>query len=143
MVRAAYPQVKFSLTREHMDDICVIRSMHANVPNHEPSLMLMNTGESRLVRLAWDHGFRMAWAVPTGTSLFRHDVSRWISDQGIAELAKCLSSRQVPGSLHRHECHAERLIDHIENKRVSKQDQRQQLDLLQKLNREHASLRGR
>ena len=40
----------FSRTAEHMDDICVIRSMHADVPNHEPSLMLMNTGESRLVR---------------------------------------------------------------------------------------------
>ncbi|HEY8505554.1 MAG TPA: DUF1501 domain-containing protein, partial [Gemmataceae bacterium] len=33
-----------------IDDICVIRSMHADVPNHEPSLMLMNTGEARLVR---------------------------------------------------------------------------------------------
>ena len=33
-----------------IDDIAVIRSMHADVPNHEPSLMLMNCGESRLVR---------------------------------------------------------------------------------------------
>src|SRR5437868_1885515 len=33
-----------------MDDIAVIRSMHADVPNHEPSLMLMNTGDSRLMR---------------------------------------------------------------------------------------------
>ena len=28
----------------------VIRSMYADVPNHEPSLLLMNTGEARLVR---------------------------------------------------------------------------------------------
>ena len=33
-----------------IDDICVIRSMHADVPNHEPSLLLMNCGEARLVR---------------------------------------------------------------------------------------------
>src|SRR5712691_1364052 len=33
-----------------IDDICVIRSMHANVPNHEPSLLLMNCGEARLIR---------------------------------------------------------------------------------------------
>ena len=33
-----------------IDDICVIRSMHADVPNHEPSLLLMNCGEGRLVR---------------------------------------------------------------------------------------------
>jgi hypothetical protein len=30
----------------HIDDICVIRSMYANVPNHEPSLMLMNCGSA-------------------------------------------------------------------------------------------------
>ena len=29
---------------------CVIRSMHADVPNHEPSLMLMNCGDGRLPR---------------------------------------------------------------------------------------------
>src|SRR5688500_9299206 len=40
----------FANTAKHIDDICVIRSMHANVPNHEPSLLLMNCGDSRLVR---------------------------------------------------------------------------------------------
>jgi hypothetical protein len=35
---------------ECVDDICFIRSMYAEVPNHEPSLLLMNCGESRLVR---------------------------------------------------------------------------------------------
>ena len=33
-----------------IDDICVIRSMHADVPNHEPSLMLMNCGDARSIR---------------------------------------------------------------------------------------------
>src|SRR6187401_582625 len=40
----------FAHTAKHIDDIAVIRSMHAEVPNHEPSLFLMNCGESRLVR---------------------------------------------------------------------------------------------
>src|SRR5262245_22484421 len=40
----------FARTAECIDDIAVIRSMHADVPNHEPSLMLMNCGEARLVR---------------------------------------------------------------------------------------------
>jgi hypothetical protein len=40
----------FKHTARHADDICVIRSMHADVPNHEPSLMLMNCGEGRLPR---------------------------------------------------------------------------------------------
>jgi hypothetical protein len=36
----------FARTAAHADDIAVIRSMHAQVPNHEPSLMLMNCGDS-------------------------------------------------------------------------------------------------
>ena len=30
---------------EHIDDVCVIRSMYTDRPNHEPSLFLMNCGE--------------------------------------------------------------------------------------------------
>ncbi|QDU92926.1 DUF1501 domain-containing protein [Lignipirellula cremea] len=33
-----------------IDDICVIRSMHTNVPNHEPSLLMMNSGETQPTR---------------------------------------------------------------------------------------------
>ena len=32
------------------DDLCVIRSMYADVPNHEPSLLLMNSRDRRHVR---------------------------------------------------------------------------------------------
>ncbi len=35
---------------EHADDLCIIRSMHADVPNHEPSLMLLNCGDNTLSR---------------------------------------------------------------------------------------------
>ena len=40
----------FPHVAKHADDLCVIRSMRADVPNHEPSLMLMNCGDGRLVR---------------------------------------------------------------------------------------------
>ena len=40
----------FHHTAQHADDLCVIRSMTADVPNHEPSLMLMNCGDGRLPR---------------------------------------------------------------------------------------------
>src|SRR5207247_8361912 len=40
----------FEKTAAHVDDMCVIRSMMAEVPNHEPSLMLMNCGDGRLSR---------------------------------------------------------------------------------------------
>src|SRR5882672_8441867 len=35
----------FSKTAQHVDDLCFIRSMHANTPNHEQSMRLMNCGD--------------------------------------------------------------------------------------------------
>src|SRR5207253_3791544 len=40
----------FARTAEHIDDLCVIRSMRANTPNHEQSMRLMNCGDERLSR---------------------------------------------------------------------------------------------
>ena len=40
----------FAKTAKHIDDICVIRSMQANTPNHEQSMRLMNCGDERLSR---------------------------------------------------------------------------------------------
>jgi len=40
----------FAKTAAHVDDMCIVRSMYADVPNHEPSLMLMNTGTFSLTR---------------------------------------------------------------------------------------------
>src|SRR5690606_13706812 len=40
----------FRHTARHADKLAVVRSMHADVPNHEPSLLLMNCGEARLIR---------------------------------------------------------------------------------------------
>ena len=42
----------FPHVARHADRLLVVRSMHADVPNHEPSLMLMNCGDARLVRPA-------------------------------------------------------------------------------------------
>lgn len=36
----------FAKTAAHADEIAVVRSMYAQVPNHEPSLLLMNCGDS-------------------------------------------------------------------------------------------------
>ena len=40
----------FARTAECADDICVVRSMYADVPNHEPSFLLWNCGDARLPR---------------------------------------------------------------------------------------------
>lgn len=44
-VSEIYPEVG-----KCIDDICVIRSMHTNVPNHEPSLLMMCSGETQPTR---------------------------------------------------------------------------------------------
>ncbi len=35
---------------ECADDMCVIRSLHTDIPNHEPSMNMMNTGHTQVVR---------------------------------------------------------------------------------------------
>src|ERR1044072_7564735 len=40
----------FARTATHIDDMCIIRGMYADVPNHEPSLLLMNCGDGRQPR---------------------------------------------------------------------------------------------
>src|SRR5438067_5072311 len=40
----------FQRTAESIDDIAVIRSMHADIPSHEASLLLMNCGDARQIR---------------------------------------------------------------------------------------------
>ena len=44
-----------------VDDLAVIRSMHVELPNHEMSLMLMNTGDQRLVRPSF--GSWLTWGM--------------------------------------------------------------------------------
>ena len=44
-----------------IDEFTVLRSLHADVPNHEPSLLLMNCGEARLVRPSLARGRPTAW----------------------------------------------------------------------------------
>ncbi|MFP6676682.1 MAG: DUF1501 domain-containing protein, partial [Pirellulaceae bacterium] len=45
-----YVSELFEQTSKFIDDMAIIRSMQAEVPNHEPSLMLMNCGDGRLPR---------------------------------------------------------------------------------------------
>ena len=40
----------FPMVGAQADDICVIRSMYTDIPNHEPSLLMMNTGPTQVGR---------------------------------------------------------------------------------------------
>lgn len=45
MISEVFPNVA-----KHADDLCIINSMHTNVPNHPQSFLMMHTGEFRFTR---------------------------------------------------------------------------------------------
>ncbi len=93
----------FAKTAAFADDLCVIRSMHADVPNHEPSLMLMNCGDGRLLaaqRRVVGH-VRARLREPEPAGLHRH-VPRRLPDRRDAELAVGVPAGRLPGHVHRH-----------------------------------------
>ena len=122
-----------------IDDIAVIRSMHADVPNHEPSLMLMNCGEARLIRPSM--GSWVTYGLgsenqnlpgfiamcPNGYPI--QDTQNWQSGflPGVYQ-GTYINSAQTD---------IQKIIEYIKNTSVTPQEQRAQLDLLQELNQKH------
>ncbi|TWT93789.1 DUF1501 domain-containing protein [Stieleria varia] len=129
----------FEKTAQHIDDICVINSMRADVPNHEPSLMLMNTGESRLVRPSV--GSWLSYGLGSENENLPSFVTMCPGGYPIKE-SQNWQNAFLPGkyqatyvdSSHRS---VDKLINHIRSELVAPGDQRDQLDLLAKLNAEH------
>ena len=126
----------------HADKICVIRSMYANTPNHEQSMRLMNTGDERLSRPSYGswltYGLgceneNLPGFVTLCPGLPVADSSNWRSSflPGIYQ-GTYLDTRIED---------VNKLIANINNTRVSRDDQRKQLDLLSKLNGKHLERR--
>ncbi len=133
----------FSHTAKHADDLCVIRSMHADVPNHEPSLMLMNTGDSRLVRPSM--GSWLTYGLGSANENLPAFVAMCPGGYPIKE-SQNWQNAFLPGKYQATYIDSsgeriDQLIDHIRNLDVSDSDQRDQLDLLDSLNQMHANLR--
>lgn len=129
----------FARTAEHIDDIAVIRSMHANVPNHEPSLMLMNCGDATLPRPSMG-----AW-VTFGLGTDNQNLPGFIAmcPNGYPIVgSQNWRSAFLPGAyqgtyIDSQHTAIEKLIQNIKNDAVSREQQRGQLDLLEQLNRKH------
>ena len=133
----------FPHTARHADDLCVVRSMHANTPNHEQSMRLMNCGDERLSRPSY--GAWLTYGLGTENEnlpgfialcpgLPVSDVSNWRSAflPGIYQGTHIDTRKTKP----------EELIENIRNGRLTAADQRRQLDLLAELNAEHRRQRG-
>jgi hypothetical protein len=134
----------FAHTAESIDDIAVIRSMHADVPNHEPSLMLMNCGEGRLIRPSV--GSWVTYGLGSENQNLPGFIAMCPGGLPITETANWRSAF-LPGVYQgtyidtKHKS-VEKLIEHIRNDKLSLEVQREQLDLVQALNRRHLEARG-
>ena len=129
---------------ECIDDIAVIRSMHADVPNHEPSLLLMNCGEARLPRPSM--GSWVSYGLGTVNQNLPGFITMCPGGYPIQE-SQNWQSAFLPGIfqgtyIDTKHTELEKLIEHIKNKFVSSEEQRQQLDLLRQLNEKHARRRA-
>ncbi len=125
------------------DDLCVIRSMYTDRPNHEPSLMMLNCGDKMPGRPSM--GSWVTYGLGTenqnlpgfvvlcpGVPVIGHQL--WSS----SFLPAVYQGTYIPNS----ERKPEQLVPFIRNKDMSLADQRKQLDLLAKLNQLHTSRQG-
>lgn len=133
----------FAKTAQHADSIAVIRSMYAQVPNHEPSLMLMNCGDSIQPRPSAG-----AWAL-YGLGTENQDLPGFIAMCPGGYPIKDAENWQagfLPGAyqgtfLDTQHQQLDKLIENIAHPHVTTSVQRKQLDLISRLNKEHQAKR--
>jgi hypothetical protein len=127
----------------HADKLCVIRSMYTDVPNHEPSMFMMNSGHVQAIRPSY--GSWLLYGLGTESQNLPGYV---VLCPGLpVNGAANWGNRFLPGIYQG--CHlnlgtktrAAQVIPHLEQAHLSAASQRRQLDLLQEMNARHR--RGR
>ncbi|WP_461505605.1 DUF1501 domain-containing protein [Rhodopirellula baltica] len=134
----------FEHTAKHADDLCVINSMYADVPNHEPSLLLMNCGEARLIRPAM--GSWLTYGLGSDNENLPSFIAMCPGGYPIKE-SQNWQNGFLPGKyqgtyIDSSFATVERLLENIRGRSVHPINQREQLDLLAKMNQQHAAQRG-
>jgi hypothetical protein len=135
---------------ECADDICFIRSMYTDIPNHEPSMLMMNTGHSQVGRpsigswltygLGTENKNLPAFVVlcpdvpttvgpPLWNSAFLPAIHQgtYISDK--------VNEKQTDTTIVDPKFDPQKLISFIHSDKFSLTEQRRELDLIQKLNK--------
>jgi hypothetical protein len=127
-----------------IDDVCIIRSMYADFPNHEPSLMLMNCGVANLVRPSLG-----SWLM-YGLGSENSDLPGFIAMspggypiKGPENWQAAFLPSQYQGTfIDTQQKDVERLLANIRHPHMDRSEQRRQLDAVQQLNHLHAERRG-
>ncbi|WP_435020035.1 DUF1501 domain-containing protein [Tundrisphaera sp. TA3] len=128
---------------ERADDLCVIRSMYTDVPNHEPALLMMNSGVIQPTRPSLG-----SW-LTYGLGSDNQDLPGFVVlCPGKPVVGPQLWSNSfLPGifqgtHINNKAVDPRSIIAHVANKSLGREAQRDQLDLLQSLNAQHLESRG-
>jgi len=129
---------------QHIDDICVLRSMHTDNPNHGPALLLMNNGTIVPTRPSMG-----AWML-FGLGVENQNLPGYIvlCPGRPVRFSILWNSAFLPGEfqgtyINHSNLDPHKMVPYLRNSTLSVEDQRRQLDLMQRLNKEHSATRGR
>lgn len=127
-----------------VDDICFIHSMHTDIPEHAGAMMMMNVGHLQPNRPSIG-----AWLV-YGLGTENQDLPGFVAMSPRAQPRGGMANwgnSFLPGSnagcyVNIAQMRPESVLQDLRNQVVSASDQRQQVELLQQLNRLHADRQG-
>jgi hypothetical protein len=124
------------------DDLCVVRSMHTNLPNHEPALLVMTCGDTQPVRPSFG-----SWLL-YGLGCENQNLPGFVvMCPGKPVVGPQLWSNSfLPGiyqgtHINNLKMDPRAVIAHLTNGELTRAAQREQLDLLKALNEAHLANR--
>lgn len=126
----------FSDLGECADDLCIIRSMYTERPNHEPSLFMLNCGH-----VLPGHPSMGSWLTYGLGTLNQNLPGYVVLCPGVPVIGPQLWTSAYLPSIHQgvhlpnNEVEPEKLIQHLRNTHLSVDEQRRQLDLMSQLNK--------
>ena len=128
---------------ECIDDICVIRSMHTDNPNHGPALFLINNGTITPTRPSMG-----SWML-YGLGSENADLPGYVvlCPGRPVRFSELWSSGFLPGEhqglyINHSNLDPAAMVPHVRNTRIPQEAQRRQIDLTQRLNERHSLVRG-
>jgi hypothetical protein len=128
---------------DRIDDVCVIRSMHTNRPNHEPSLFRLNCGNPLP-----GHPSMGSW-LTYGLGTINENLPGYVVlCPGLPVIGPQLWTSSFLPAVHQGtyipntDIDPEKLIQNIRNHEIGPDEQRKQLNLLGKLNGLHLAREG-
>src|SRR5207247_7302176 len=124
-----------------IDDCCVIRSMRTDVPNHEPALLQMHTGNIQPIRPAFG-----SWLL-YGLGTENENLPGYVVLRPTPKIVvgpALWSNSFLPAefqatSVITADMRVDKLIANVRHPQLSEAEQREQLDLLGRLNRLHVA----